>query len=80
MRPFLSSKFTAVIYCVSFVNHIYLITLPPLIKYFTLLPVYHCLFIDININSTVYLIMIYALLFIIIQVMYLHAILLKTTY
>ena len=80
MRPFLSRKFTSVIYCADFVNHIYLVTLPSLIKYFTLLLVYHCLFIGINVNYTVYPMLIYVFIFIIIRVMYLQAILLKTTH
>ena len=80
MRPFLSSKFTSVIYCTNFVNHIYLITLPSLIKYFTLPPVYYCLFIGVNVNFTVYPMLIYVFVFIIIRVMYLKVILLKTTY
>lgn len=68
------------IYCADYVNHVYLATLPSLIKYFTLLPVYHCLFISVNVNYTVYSILIYAFVFIIIRVVYLHVILLKTTH
>lgn len=68
------------IYCADFINHIYLVALPSLIKYFTLLLVYHCLFIGINVNYMVYPMLIYVFVFIIIRVMYLHAILLKTTY
>ena len=80
MRPFISSKFTLVIYCTDFVNHIYLITLPSLIKYFTLLLVCRYLFIDINVNFADCRKLIYVLLFIIIRVMCLQVILLKTTY
>lgn len=80
MRPFLSSKFTLVIYRTSFVNQIYLIALPPLIKSFTLSPVFHCLFIEINVNFADCRKLIYVLLFIIIRVMCLQVILLKTTY
>lgn len=70
----------SVIYYADFVNHIYLVTLPSLIKYFTLLLVYHCLFIGINANHVVYPMLIYVFVFIIIRVMYLQAILLKTTH
>ena len=80
MRPFLSSEFTLVIHRTNFVNHIYLVTLPSLIKYFTLLLVYYCLFIGVSVNYTVCPILIYVFVFIIIRVMYLQVILLKTTH
>lgn len=66
------------IYARTFVNYIYFITLLPVIRLFTSLFVYPYLFIVINVNFTVYQWLIYVLVFIIIQAVYLRFISLKT--
>lgn len=68
------------IYARTFVNYIYFITLPPVVRLFIPPFVYPYLFIAINVNFTVYRKMIYVLIFNIIQAVYLRVILLKTNY